>query len=148
MSHENTTSRSVKVFARIFTTLAMLGIAAAPSVVSAQSAIAPATTATSAVRMRAPLAGVYQIGMSSGTMVIPARLIVEQTTAGINAMILTPDGSISALKDIVILGNTLQATVLTDTGAQRLNVRISGEKVEGTLGAGTHSWLITGTKTA
>lgn len=136
------------MFARIFTTLAMLGIAAAPSVVSAQSAIAPATTATSAVRMRAPLAGVYQIGMSSGTMVIPARLIVEQTTAGINAMILTPDGSISALKDIVILGNTLQATVLTDTGAQRLNVRISGEKVEGTLGAGTHSWLITGTKTA
>ena len=136
------------MFARIFTTLAMLGIAAAPSVVSAQSAIAPATTATSAVTMRAPLAGVYQIGMSSGTMVIPARLIVEQTTAGINAMILTPDGSISALKDIVILGNTLQATVLTDTGAQRLDVRISGEKVEGTLGAGTHSWLIRGTKTA
>ena len=136
------------MFVRIFTTLAMLGVAAAPSVISAQSAIASTATATTAVRMRAPLAGVYQIGMSSGTMVIPARLIVESTTAGINAMILTTDGSISALKDVVILGNTLQAKVLTDRGEQLLNVRISGEKVEGTLGAGAHSWSVTGSRTA
>ena len=138
------------MYARIFTTLALLSIAAAPSVVSAQSnaAIASSTTATAAVTMRVPLAGVYQIGMASGSMVIPARLIVEHTTAGINAMILTPDGSVSALKNVTILGNTLQATVLTDRGSQRLDLRISGENVEGTLGVGAHMWSITGTKTA
>lgn len=138
------------MYNRIIATLALLSVSAAtPTVTSAQSLTVPGSHMSAMLPASAArLTGVYQISITSATTTIPARLIVEHTHAGLNVLILTDNGSVSALRDVTVEGETLHALVLTDNGPMHLDLRIAAEGVSGTMGANKATWAIMGTKTA